>query len=134
MRIAMQIGLVSLGSALGGLARWGLSSLAVSWLGRSFPYGTFVVNIAGCFLLGCLAALLAGRLVHHDNGWLAAEELRLFLAVGFAGAFTTFSTFQYENHGLIHRGEYLIALAYTLGSMAAGFVALQVGMWLIERW
>jgi CrcB protein len=134
MRILVQIGLVALGSALGGLTRWGIGTLAAHGLGKDFPYGTLIINVLGSFLLGVVAAWLTGPLLHHNHGWVKAEDLRLLLAVGFAGAFTTFSTFEYESHGLIHNGEYALAGAYVLGSVAAGFVALQLGIWLVERW
>jgi CrcB protein len=134
MRLLVQIGLVSLGSALGGLTRWGAGSLAGHWLGKSFPFGTMFINVAGSFFLGCLATYLAERLVHHDANWIKADDLRLLLAVGFAGSFTTFSTFEYEAHGLLRNGSYWLTLAYVLGSVAIGFVALRIGVWVAERW
>jgi len=134
MRLLVQIGLVSLGSMLGGLARWGAGSLAGQWLGKSFPFGTMFINVAGSFFLGCLAAYLAQRLAHHDASWIKADDLRLLLAVGFAGSFTTFSTFEYEAYALLRNGSYGLTLAYVLGSVAIGFAALWIGVWVAERW
>jgi CrcB protein len=133
MRLLFQIALVSFGSALGGLARWGVGTLAVVWLGRSFPFGTLVINLSGSFFLGCVATLLAGRLVHHDTNWIEADDLRLLLAVGFAGAFTTFSTFEYETHSLLRNGDYVLTLAYVCGSVCIGLLALRAGIWFAER-
>lgn len=130
----MQFGLVILGSSLGGLARWGIGTASVALFGKGFPYGTMFINLAGSFFLGWLATVLTERLIHHDAYWLKPEDIRLLLAVGFAGAFTTFSTFEYEAHGLLKDGDGLAAMTYVFGSVFLGLLALRGGILLAQRW
>jgi fluoride exporter len=111
--------LVGLGGGLGAVARYWLSGLVQEWLrNASFPYGTLVVNVAGCFIIGALAYLSEAR------GLLTAET-RLLLITGFLGGFTTFSTFGNETLALARGGE--------LGP-ALGNVAAHVGMGLSAVW
>jgi CrcB protein len=103
--------LVMLGSALGGGARLWVSTLVSRGTGAAFPWGTLVVNVAGCLVVGLFAALLAppGRL--HD-----AQHLRLLVVTGFLGGFTTFSAFALESVLLFERGQALAAAGYVLAS------------------
>ena len=94
--------LVSLGAALGGGLRYGLSKLTYAFLPISFPYGTLIVNITGSFVLGLV-------MFHLDPKEMISAKLRLFLTVGFCGGFTTFSTFSYETISLCRDSEFLIA-------------------------
>jgi fluoride exporter len=132
MRILVQIGLVALGSALGGLARWGVGVAAVRLLGTAFPYGTFAVNISGSLFLGWFLARQAERLP-AEAVWLRPDDLRLLVAVGFAGAYTTFSTFEWESHNLLRDGDALAAAIYVLGSVLLGLIALRWGVQLAGR-
>ena len=91
-------------------------------LGPAFPWGTFVVNVAGCFALG-----LSVRLLHAS---VVAPETRAFLTVGVLGAFTTFSTFSYEAATLLQDGKWVRAAAYVGGSVLLGLVAVLAGFWL----
>jgi fluoride exporter len=92
---------VGIGGFLGALARYGLGGLVHRIPGTSgFPYGTLVVNLFGCLLIGVVAGLMEGRQMF-------APEFRLFALVGILGGFTTFSTFGYENFILIRDTEYL---------------------------
>jgi CrcB protein len=93
--------------------------VAQRW-GTAFPYGTLVINLGGCFILG-LFATLASRLAWNDN-W------RLLIAIGFVGAFTTFSTFEYETFELARQGNLLRAGINVCGSVIFGFVAVYVGV------
>src|ERR1035438_832475 len=95
VRVFVQILLVALGSALGGLTRWGVSLTAGRLLGSSFPWGTFFINISGSLFLGWFSTLLTDRIL-PENSWFSPDDLRLMLAVGFTGPYTTFSTFEYE--------------------------------------
>jgi CrcB protein len=106
--------LVMLGSGLGGGARLWVSTVVSRLSGTAFPWGTLVVNIAGCLLVGALGALLAppGRL--HD-----AQELRVFLVTGFLGGFTTFSAFALETVLLYERAQVVAAVGYVLASAVA---------------
>jgi CrcB protein len=103
--------IVMLGSALGGGARLGTSTLIARFAGSAFPWGTLGVNIAGCLAVGVVAALLAppGRM--HG-----LQDLRLFLVTGFLGGFTTFSAFALETVLLFERGQTLAAAGYVLAS------------------
>jgi len=92
---------VGVGGFLGALARHGLGGLVHRIPGTSgFPYGTLVVNLFGCLLIGVLAGLMEGRQMF-------APEFRLFALVGILGGFTTFSTFGYESFMLLRDAEYL---------------------------
>jgi CrcB protein len=124
-----QIALVALGSAAGGLARWGASLAFARWLGTAFPWGTLFVNVSGSFVLGWVMAVLSHRLGDATLAWLKAEDLRLLVAVGFCGGYTTFSTFEYEAF-LLGRGSWLPAAAYVALSVFAGLAALRFGVWL----
>lgn len=115
---------VFIGSGLGGACRFLCSHWIQSLVsGSIFPWGTFVVNVAGCFLIG----LIYGLFDHSDL--VLSPELRLLLTVGFCGGFTTFSTFINENYLLFsHSAQHaMLALAYMLASVALGFIMLYVG-------
>jgi CrcB protein len=128
-----QIGLVALGSALGGLARWCVATGAARWFGTGFPWGTFLINISGSLFLGWFSAALAGRLVLSESSWLRPDDLCLMVAVGFTGAHTTFSTFEHESHGLLRDGDGLAGTMYIFGSVLLGLLAVRLGINL-ARW
>ena len=113
---------LAIAGACGTLARYGLGLLIQSWLARagsSFPLGTLAINVLGSFVLAYVTSLaLAGRV---------SPELRLAIGTGFCGAFTTFSTFELEAHGLISRGATLEAALYLAGNLALGFLAILAG-------
>lgn len=114
---------IAVGGALGSMCRYGVSS----WVQRSyaghFPLGTFSVNIAGSLVIGLLYSLFS------VNGILD-ERLRLLLFVGFLGGFTTFSSFTFENFGLIQSGSPGMALGYILASNLLGVLAAFAGYWI----
>jgi len=128
-----QIGLVALGSALGGLARWGIGVAVGRWLGTAFPYGTLFINVSGCMFLGWFLTLLAERLVLTETAWLRPDDLRLMIAVGFTGAYTTFSTFEYEAHALYGDNDNFAATLYIFSSLLLGLFAVRLGV-LLARW
>jgi CrcB protein len=109
------------GSALGGGARLYVSTVVSRSLGTDFPWGTLVVNVAGCLLVGVLGALFAppGRM--HD-----LQDLRVFLVVGMLGGFTTFSAFSLEALMLLQRGQLVAAAGY----VAASLVGCLLAVWL----
>src|SRR5262245_53161152 len=117
MRILSQIGLVALGSALGGIARWGIGLGVARWLGAAFPYGTLFINVSGSLFLGWMLTVLSERSTSGGLAWLRPDDLRLALAVGFTGAYTTFSTFEWESYGLLKDGESLAGTIYLTGSV-----------------
>ena len=112
--------LLAAAGSLGTLARYGLAGLVQRSSGSSFPWGTMAVNIAGCFLVGLLAALFEGR-------WPVSGETRIICLVGFMGAFTTFSAYMLETGELVRSAEWLHAAANMGLQNGLGFVALLVG-------
>ena len=114
---------VGLGGILGANARYAVSTLAASRLGLAFPYGTFVVNATGSLLMGLFLTAVADHV---------AAEARLFVATGFLGAYTTFSTFAYETIALARRAEVGAALANALGSAAVGVAGATLGILLAD--
>lgn len=111
--------IVFLGAGLGGVARHGVNLLAASVLGTAFPFGTLAVNIVGSSLMGVVAGALA-------LGAGASPTLRLFLATGLLGGFTTFSAFSLETAQLWHRAPWLAAL-YVAASLGGGFAGFAAG-------
>ncbi len=119
--MAFNILLVAIGGAMGSAARY-LSALAATRLfGPAFPWGTLFVNLFGSFLMGVVVEVLARR---FD----ASNELRLLLAVGVLGGFTTFSSFTLEAAVLAERGSLALAFAYVAGSVLLGLSALFAGL------
>ncbi len=112
---------VALGGAFGAIARYWLGGWISSKLPMQFPLGTFVINVTGSFMIGFFLSLISQRIILHPN-W------RLLIAVGFVGAYTTFSTFEYETLKLIEEGNILSA-ALNLGlSVILGFIAVWLGV------
>jgi CrcB protein len=112
---------IAVAGALGALARYGLDGAVSRRLPTSFPWGTFVVNISGSLVLGFLLTLMTERLTTEP--W-----LRSALAIGFLGAYTTFSTLQYETYRLLEDGALGLAATNVFGSAAAGLVAVYLGV------
>ncbi|WP_257348871.1 fluoride efflux transporter CrcB [Pseudalkalibacillus decolorationis] len=116
------ITLIGLGGAFGAYARYSTGILIKKYGSGSFPYGTWIVNIAGSLILGVLTSLfLSGEI--SDGTW-------YFSGVGFCGAFTTFSTFSYETIQLLQEEKYRIALTYVMSSVIIGGLATVVGLFL----
>jgi fluoride exporter len=109
------------GSSFGGVARHALSSFVHRIFGTTFPHGTLVVNLSGCFLIGLIAALSQEKFQLSPNA-------RLLFVVGFCGAFTTFSTFIFETAHLASTGETMRAFANILLSVTFGFLVFRVGV------
>jgi CrcB protein len=135
--VLTKIALVALGGAIGSLARWGVGLAVSAWLGRfprtAFPWGTFVINVTGCLFLGWFTTLLNERLAPGRGGLLSPESMRLLIAVGFTGAYTTFSTFEYEAHDGISNGDGLVAMLYIIASVVLGLLAVRLGVNLAKR-
>jgi CrcB protein len=112
--------IIGAGGFVGAVTRYILAVWIGQRWGRSFPLGTFVINVSGSFLIGLLMTLLAERFTENPQ-W------RLLLVVGFLGAYTTFSTFEYETGALLTDGEWLYAGLNVVLSVVAGFVALKLG-------
>jgi CrcB protein len=109
--------LVALGGALGAVARLLVASVFARRFGTGWPWGTLFINLSGCFLIAVFTARLT------------SPALRYLLPVGFVGAYTTFSTYEYETARLIEVGQPGGAVAYVLFSNLAGFGAVLLGNW-----
>ncbi len=114
---------IALGAALGANARYLVSLWAADRFGVSFPYGTFLVNVTGSLLLGFLLALS----VDH---FLTSPQSRWFLATGFLGSYTTFSTYMVESVNLVRDGSISSALLNMIGEVVVGLAFALLGMWL----
>lgn len=118
--------LVAAGGALGSALRHLTNLAALRLLGPAFPWGTFAVNIVGCFAMGVFIELLARRFG-------ASNELRLFVATGVLGGYTTFSAFSLDFAVLYERGALLQAFFYVAASVILGLAGLFFGMWLAKN-
>jgi CrcB protein len=112
---------VGLGGFIGAIARFWLGAYISNRLGTRFPYGTFVINITGSFLIGLTITLLAER-THWNPNW------RYLIPIGFIGAYTTFSTFEYETMRSIQDGEFVIAFLNVSLSLVVGFISVWGGV------
>ena len=115
-----QVLLVALGGSLGAIARYGVSTAVYRLTDPSFPWGTLAVNLIGSFVIGVLAELF--DIVLIPAGW------RLMLAIGFLGAFTTFSTFSLETVNLLRDGEMGLALTNVVVSNVFGIALVLAGV------
>ncbi len=120
MEMVVNLIFVGAGGFIGAISRFLVSVWVGQRWGRVFPFGTFVANVLGCFFIGLAMTIFNERII-------ASPHLRLLVGVGFIGAFTTFSTFEYETGALLMDGEWLMAFMNVVGSLAAGFIALKAG-------
>lgn len=118
---------IAAGGALGALMRFWVANAVYAMLGRDFPYGTLVVNVAGSLVMGFLYVLLLERTS-------AGPELRALLLVGLLGAFTTFSTFSIETLNLIEQTAYLRAVVNVVASVVACIGAAWLGVVMGRAW
>ena len=116
-----EVVLIGLGGVLGANARYAVSVWAADRYGTGFPYGTFLINAMGSLAMGLVLTLLARPLA-------GSAQARLFLATGFLGAYTTFSTFTYETMALVRQGEVRLALVNVLGSTGIGIAGCALGV------
>jgi CrcB protein len=116
----MLIAVLVIGGARGAPARYFVDGWVEPRVDSVFPWGTFLINVTGSFVLG----VVTGLALYHGLG----DVPRAAIATGFCGAYTTFSTFSYETIELIELGEHRRAVANALGSIAAGLVAAGLGL------
>ncbi|SEL79471.1 camphor resistance protein CrcB [Aquimarina amphilecti] len=119
-----QLLLVFIGGGTGSVARF-LISKYLNNEATGIPYGTFAANILGSFLIGIVLGLALKNNVLSQN-------TILFLATGFCGGFTTFSTFAYENHMLLRSGDFINFGLYAIGTFVIGFLLVFLGMWIVK--
>jgi CrcB protein len=117
--------LVALGSALGGVARYGASGMVARWFGETFPWGTLLVNVVGSFAIGMFATLTG-----TEGRWLVPAAARTFFMIGICGGFTTFSSFSLQTLNLARDGEWLFAGLNILGSVALCLIFVWLGHYL----
>ncbi|PKP50635.1 MAG: fluoride efflux transporter CrcB [Bacteroidetes bacterium HGW-Bacteroidetes-1] len=117
--------IIGMGSFLGGVSRFLISRYVQNTFIAAFPFGTFFINILGCFLIGLFFGL-------SERGSLSNVEWRLFLTVGFCGGFTTFSTFSFENMALLRDGSFFYFTLYSGLSVFLGLAATFGGNALIK--
>jgi len=128
VEIAWKVLILTVGGACGVNTRYWLGLLVARWLGARFPWATFAVNVSGSFAIGLGAILLAERWPH--------PSVRLFALTGFLGGYTTFSAYLFETFTLWERGDRPLAIGNLFGSLAAGLLAVALGValgrWLFE--
>jgi CrcB protein len=117
--------LVGIGGGIGSIFRYLCQKWVYQLYPYSFPWGTFIVNVSGCFLIGVFFAA-SEKTTLVSAGW------RLFLTTGICGGFTTFSTFAFENMNLLRSGDSSYLLLYILGSVVLGILAVFAGVALIK--
>jgi fluoride exporter len=113
---------IAVGGSAGALARFLVATAVTERLGILFPYGTFLINVTGCFLLGVLTGGIEAQAI--------PAGVRPALAIGFLGAYTTFSTFGLETLALLEEGSVLLAVVYVSGSVLVGLAAVALGLWM----
>jgi CrcB protein len=114
---------VMAGGSLGAVSRYAVGLLAVRWWGTHFPWGTLVVNLSGCFLIGLLFAL-------SERARLLTPDMRLFLITGYLGALTTFSSFALESVSAGRAGLILLPLTNILLNNLGGLSLTFLGLWI----
>jgi CrcB protein len=115
---------VMIGGSIGALSRYAVALLAVKLFGTRFPWGTLIVNLAGCFLIG-LAFSLSER-----ESYIMNPSMRLFFVTGYLGALTTFSTFSLETVNAVRMGGYWVAAPNFLLNNVVGMCLVFLGMWI----
>jgi CrcB protein len=114
--------LIGIGSALGGMSRYFVSGVITNATGGTFPYGTMLVNITGCAVIGFFATLTG-----TDGRLLVGTPARQFVMVGICGGYTTFSSFSLETLYLLQAGEWTAAMANAVGSLLLCLFAVWLG-------
>ena len=112
---------IAIGSALGGMARYGASMMVGNWFGQTFPWGTLLVNITGSFVIGFFSTLTG-----QDGRLIVAADVRQFVMVGLCGGYTTFSAFSLQTLNLVQDGE-MVRAGVNVG---ASVVLCLVSVWL----
>ncbi len=123
MKLLVQYLVIGAAGSLGAMARYLVASVCGRWFATEFPVGTLVINLTGSLFLGWFLTVARDRVA-------VSETFRLAVAVGFTGAYTTFSTLAYESNSLLEDGAGLKALSNMVGSMFLGLIAVRAGIWL----
>jgi fluoride exporter len=118
---------IGFGAVPGALCRYYLTGLCREWFGTTFPYGTFLINLSGAFIMG----LFATYVLEHAT---VPAEVRLLVAVGFLGSYTTFSTYALDTSLLLKEGHFGQGLFYWIGSGILGWIGLEGGSAIARHW
>jgi fluoride exporter len=122
----LRIFLIALFGAIGTLARYGLQGVVQIKMGSTFPYGTLLINLTGCFFLGLIGQIMLNRVI-------VPAEWRMAIAIGFFGGYTTFSSFGWETAKMFEAGEWLRASTYVAASVVLGLLLSVAGIRLANR-
>lgn len=114
---------ISIGAVFGANLRYWVADWAANRWGGDFPYGTFLINMTGSFILGMVVALITDH-------YIIDPRLRILITVGLLGSFTTFSTYTYESIALIQQGQWWLGLVNLLGSSLLGGLSALLGIWI----
>jgi CrcB protein len=125
-RFTLKLFWIALFGAAGTLARYGLQGVVQVRMGTTFPYGTLLINLTGCLLLGFVGQLTLNRMI-------LSSDMRIAIAVGFFGGYTTFSSFGWETAKMLEDGEWLRATTYVGASVIAGLLLSVAGIRLANR-
>ncbi len=116
---------IALGGSLGSIARYWVGSTVANRLGTRFPYGTFVINISACLIIGFSLTYL-GKRAELNPAW------RFLVPVGFVGAYSTFSTYEWEALSSLRAGAFALSALYVVASILLGLIATWGGCLLAE--
>jgi fluoride exporter len=122
----LRLTLIALFGAIGTVARYGLQGFVQVRTSGTFPYGTLLINLSGCFLLALIYQATLNRL-------LISPDLRFAIGIGFFGGFTTFSSFGWETAKMLEDGEWLAATTYVAASVVVGLLLSVAGIRLANR-
>jgi CrcB protein len=122
----LRLTLIAVFGAIGTLARYGLQGLVHARTGGTFPYGTLLINLTGCFLLGLIGQFTMNRMM-------ISPDWRMAITVGFFGGYTTFSSFGWETAKMLEDGEWLPATTYVAASVVVGLLLSVAGIRLANR-
>jgi fluoride exporter len=117
---------IALGAVPGALSRYYITRWSIQWFGLGFPFGTLFINLSGALIMGFFATFTLERAI-------ASTELRALIAIGFLGAYTTFSTYALDTATLLHSGHWGKSLTYWGGSAILGVVSLELGSALARK-
>lgn len=117
--------LIAMGGALGSIARYWVGATVANRMGTKFPYGTLVINITACVIIGFSLSFMARR-VDLNPAW------RFLIPIGFVGAYSTFSTYEWETLSTIRNGAFFLAALYAVGSFILGLAAVWGGSVIAE--
>jgi CrcB protein len=122
----LRLALIAIFGALGTLARYGLQGIVQIRTASTFPFGTLLVNLSGCFLIGLIGQFTLNRMV-------ISPDWRVAIAVGFLGGYTTFSSFGWETAKMLEAGEWAWATVYVGASVLAGLILSVAGIRLANQ-